>query len=272
MAKKVEEPAEETVERVDPETGEVTYEAATPGADAAEPATEEAADTEPATIHAYEAGEFTPELKKMMGDMRNFILDRIRNNWKPWQQMTTVEQQDLVNAVEDQARKTIRGTVRALNDHDWPYCMVTLGQVTIKGGDKGIEARITCANVNDNRNFLGEHVDSQVMIVVTNAEDFFGARDRVKLDGKGSQMDLPLGGEANDGGGFDDEQAALAATGGEGGNPEQPWHAGGWPEDKDDEAPAPTPEEQAGQDAADAEADAAELVPDPDFNDIEGRD
>lgn len=165
------------------------------------------------TIHAYDAGEFHPELTKMMGDTRNFMLDRIRNNWKPWRLMTVDEQQQLVNAIEQQARDMIRGIVRAVNDHEWPHCTVVLGQVTIKGGDKGIEAKISCANVDENRNFLGEHVDQHVMIIVTNAEDFFGARDKVKLDGKGSQMDLPLGGNVKDAetGGFADETEALRA-------------------------------------------------------------
>jgi len=227
------------IEHIDPETGEVTYgdppAAATeavdlnldvdsiPEAETVEAAGEDIGPTEivdpvegiaePERIHAYDAGEFHPELNKLEGQMRDFMLTRIRNNWKPWQQMTVNEQQDLVNAIEQQSRDTIKGIVRALNDHEWPYCTVTLGQVTINGGDKGIEAKITCANVDDNRNFLGEHVDSQVMIIVTNAEDFFGSRDRVKYDGKNSQMDLPLGGSVKDieEGGFAAEEEALQA-------------------------------------------------------------
>ena len=234
MAKKI-------VEQIDEETGEVTNvevpetegvtsEGGDPGPvetiDDAEIVGETVGDPDPNvvpvdmegvgedfSVHAYDAGEFHPELTKMMGDTRNFMLDRIRNNWKPWRLMTVDEQQQLVNAIEQQARDMIRGIVRAVNDHEWPHCTVVLGQVTIKGGDKGIEAKISCANVDENRNFLGEHVDQHVMIIVTNAEDFFGARDKVKLDGKGSQMDLPLGGNVKDAetGGFAAETEALRA-------------------------------------------------------------
>ena len=210
MAKKI----QDSDERVDPETGEITQDSPVYDDDPDFAEVTGAAidgDVEEASIHAYDAGEFHPELSKLMGDMRDFMLGRIRNNWKPWQQMTVDEQQLLVNAVEQQARDTIRGTVRALNDHDWPHCTVILGQVTIKGGDKGIEAKITCANIGHNRDILGEYVDKPVMVIMTEAETFFGQRGKVVLDGKGSQMDLPLGGSSAEAGGFEAEQEALRA-------------------------------------------------------------
>ena len=224
------------VERIDQETGEVTcvdpetIEDAeivpkgdptapnddtaeeVPAAEGGEPAAEPVPVDEPEHVHAYDAGAFHPELRKMEGQMRDFMLARIRNNWKPWQQMTVEEQQDLVNAVEQQARDTIRGTVRAINDYEWPHCMVTLGQVTLKGSEKGIEGKIIAPMVAQNLDFLGQHVEKRVMLVATDAETFFGS-DRIKYDGRGSQMDLPLGGSVKDieAGGFAAEEAALRA-------------------------------------------------------------
>jgi hypothetical protein len=235
-----------TMEQVQEYLGEFAP-AAEGGEPAVEPTEPDEGLADPERVHAYDAGEFNPEFQKLEGQIRNFMLDRIRNNWKPWQQMTVDEQQQLVNAIEMQARDTIRGTVRALNDFEWEHCMVTLGQVTLKGGDKGIEAKITCANVDENRNFLGEHIDSQVMILSTNAETFFGARDKVKYDGRGSQMDLPLGGSIKDieAGGFEAEAAALqdpAPTEAEepttapvlaDGEGAPDWNSpGGWPDDE----------------------------------------
>lgn len=268
MAKKVEEPAEETVERVDPETGEITYEAATPDADTVQPAVDDNdpdfADVEPVNmdgvgedfgVHAYDAGEFHPELHKLEGQMRDFILDRIKNNWKPWQQMTVDEQQMLVNAIEMQARDTIRGTVRAINDYEWAHCSVVLGQVTLKGAEKGIEAKVTCEMDDDNLKFLGQHVEKRVMIIATDAETFFGA-DRIKYDGRGSQMDLPLGGNIKDAetGGFADETEALRAPVLDGPEPDPLA-----PDDDDDdedktdtEAPWPD-DQQLGEQPADPE-------------------
>ena len=230
--------AKKTVEQIDEETGEVTNvevpeteevtsEGGDPGPvetiDDAEIVGETVGDPDPNvvpvdmegvgedfSVHAYDAGEFHPELHKLEGQMRDFILDRIKNNWKPWQQMTVDEQQMLVNAIEMQARDTIRGTVRAINDYEWAHCSVVLGQVTLKGAEKGIEAKVTCEMDDDNLKFLGQHVEKRVMIIATDAETFFGA-DRIKYDGRGSQMDLPLGGNIKDAetGGFADETEAL---------------------------------------------------------------
>lgn len=246
MAKK-DDPNKGKIERIDPETGEVTYidpETVEDAEIVPESETVDVGQTEivdhdfedmpaptegladPEHVHAYDAGELNPEIQKLEGQIRNFLLDRIKNNWKPWQQMTVDEQQQLVNAIEMQARDTIRGTVRAVNDYEWAHCTVVLGQVTLKGGDKGIEAKITCSNVDENRNFLGEHVDKHVLILSTDAETFFGARDKVKYDGRGSQMDLPLGGNVKDieAGGFADETAAIQdpAPAEEGGEDQSP--------------------------------------------------
>jgi hypothetical protein len=248
-----------------------------------EPATEEPVDpdfadlepaegiAEPEHIHAYDAGEFNPEIQKLEGQIRNFLLDRIKNNWKPWQQMTVDEQQQLVNAVEQQARDTIRGTVRAVNNYEWAHCTVVLGQVTLKGGDKGIEAKITCSNVDENRNFLGEHVDKHVLILSTDAETFFGARDKVKYDGRNSQMDLPLGGNVKDieAGGFAAEEEAIRAPvldgpepdafAPEGEDDEQPASDLSADDDEDKTDPAPWPDdEQLGERPADSSGDPGE--------------
>jgi len=278
--------AKKTVEQIDEETGEVTNvevpeteevtgEGGAPGPvetiEDAEIVGETGGDLPPGatgtdgegvyiyeeakTIHAYDAGEFHPELHKLEGQMRDFMLDRIKNNWKPWQQMTVDEQQMLVNAIEQQARDTIRGTVRAINDYEWAHCMVTLGQVTLKGAEKGIEAKITAPMVAENLDFLGQHVEKRVMLLATDAETFFGA-DRIKYDGRGSQMDLPLGGNIKDAetGGFADETEALRAPVLDGPEPDPLA-----PDDDDDdedktdtEAPWPD-DQQLGEQPADPE-------------------
>ncbi len=279
MAKK-DDPNKGKIERIDPETGEVTYidpETVEDAEIVPESETVDVGQTEivdhdfedmpaptegladPEHVHAYDAGEFNPEIQKLEGQIRNFLLDRIKNNWKPWQQMTVDEQQQLVNAIEMQARDTIRGTVRAVNDYEWAHCTVVLGQVTLKGGDKGIEAKITCSNVDENRNFLGEHVDKHVLILSTDAETFFGARDKVKYDGRGSQMDLPLGGNVKDieAGGFAAEEEAIRAPVLDGPEPDAFAPEGEDDEDKTDPAPWPD-DEQLGERPADSSDEPGE--------------
>lgn len=143
------------------------------------------------------APEFHPEIDTLMGDLRDVLLGRVRTMQKPWEKMTEAEQYDLANAMELTAKDIIRRTVRALNDVEWPKTVVELGEVKI-GGSKGIEAKITCSNIEHNRTVLGEHVGQQIMVLMVDSDRFMGQRGEPPIDK--DQPDLPFteddGGEA----------------------------------------------------------------------------
>lgn len=160
-------------EAVDPFTGEVLPEA-------------EAADDAP---------DFNPELDTLMGDMRDAMLMRIRTLQKPWAQMSEQEQTDCANGVELAARDMIRKTVRLLNTHEWEHTVVELSEIKI-GGTKGIEGKIACANIAYNRDILGGHVNSQVMIMMVDSETFMNARAPAPIDKDQPELDMP---DADDG-------------------------------------------------------------------------
>ena len=162
------------LDNIDPETGEVTTEA------------------------ADEATDFNPELETLMGDMRDAMLMRIRTLQKSWQQMSEQEQIDCANGIELAAKDMIRKSVRLLNKHEWPSTVVELGEVKI-GGTKGIEAKITCGNIEHNRTVLGEHVGQQIMVLMVDSDTFMSARAPVEIDK--DQPEMPLDGSAEDLGG-----------------------------------------------------------------------
>ncbi len=137
-----------------------------------------------------DAPEYEPELETLMGDLRDVMLGRIRATQKPWEQMTEAEQNDLANGLELAAKDIIRRTVRLLNNFDWPHTAVELGEVKI-GGSKGIEAKITCANIEHNRTVLGEHVGDHIMVLMVDSDRFMA--HRAPVDIKPDQPDLPIG-------------------------------------------------------------------------------
>lgn len=145
------------------------------------------------------APEFNPELETLMGDLRDVMLMRVRTARKPWEQMTEEEQSFLANGLELAAKDIIRRTVRLLNDHEWPHAVVTLGEVKIKG-EKGIEAKVTCTNIEHNRTVLGEHVGDQIMVLMVDSATFMSERAPVQIDP--DQAKMPLDGE--------DDQAEAA--------------------------------------------------------------
>jgi hypothetical protein len=137
--------------------------------------------TDDATATTEGAPEFHPEIDTLMGDLRDVLLGRVRTMQKPWEKMTEAEQYDLANAMELAAKDIIRRTVRALNDVEWPHTVVELGEVKI-GGSKGIEAKITCGNIEHNRTVLGEHVGQHIMVLMVDSDRFMGQRGEPPID------------------------------------------------------------------------------------------
>lgn len=137
-----------------------------------------------------DAPDFDPELGTLMGDMRDAMLMRIRTLQKPWAQMSEAEQVDCANGIELSARDMIRKTVRLVNKHEWPSCVVTLAELKI-GGTNGIDIKMTCPNIGEYRNVLGEHVKTQVMVVFADSETFMAERAPAQIDKDQPDLDLP---------------------------------------------------------------------------------
>lgn len=167
-----------------------------------QPAAEIEADVDPTTgevlppaddVQADDAPDFDPELDTLMGDTRDAMLQRIRTLQKPWAQMSEAEQMDCANGVELAAKDIIRKTVRLLNQHEWPHAVVELVEMKI-GGTKGIEAKIACANISHNRETLGDHIGTQIMLMMVDSGTFMNARAPAQIDK--DQPELPMDGEA----------------------------------------------------------------------------
>lgn len=142
-----------------------------------------------ASAAELDAPDFNPDLDTLMGDLRDVMLGRIRTQQKPWEKMTQDEQIDLANGLELAAKDIIRRTVRLLNDYPWPHAAVLLGEVKIKGA-KGIEAKVTCDNIELNRTVLGDHIGQHVMILMVDSDRFMA--HRAPVDIKPDQPELPI--------------------------------------------------------------------------------
>ena len=126
--------------------------------------------------HDMEGQEDDLQLDTLRGDIRDAMLNRIRHMKTSWSLCTEAEQNEIVNGLELAAKNLVRGVVRQLTAHEFPHAVVTLGEVKI-GGSKGIEAKITCTNIEVNRNTLGDHVGEMVQIVMIDSDKFMGERD-----------------------------------------------------------------------------------------------
>ena len=120
-------------------------------------------------------------LSTLTGDIRDVMLGHIRQRPKPWQQMTGEEQREIVNSVTMASNNLVRQVVQMFTAYDFPRAVVTLGDMKIKA-DKKIEAKITCANIENYRETLGEHVGDSVMILMVDSERFMGARGEIRFN------------------------------------------------------------------------------------------
>lgn len=129
--------------------------------------------------HDMEGQEPEMQLDTLFGDCRDAMLQRIQTMKTSWALCNEAEQAEIINGLELAAKSIVRAAVREVTRHEFDHAVVSLGEVKIKG-EKGIEAKITCSNIEHNRSVLGEHVGSMVQIVMIDSEDFMNARSEAK--------------------------------------------------------------------------------------------
>ena len=130
------------------------------------------------------------KIDTLAGDVRDALIGHMRDLKRPWSLMTEAEQRDKIAAMEMAARHLVRQTVMLFTDFEFPRAVVTLGEVKIRG-EKGIEAKIGCTNIEHNRTVLGEHVGDMVLMLMVDAETFMGERQPANPDP--DQPELPGG-------------------------------------------------------------------------------
>lgn len=149
------------------------------------------------------------QIETLAGDLRDAMLMRFRNAKRPWSALTEEEQRDLANGMEMAARETVRQAVRLLTSWEWPRAVVKLEELKIVGGDKAqIVGKIAAVNVEENRNVLGDHAGTTMMLLAVDSETFMGARGPAEVDP--DQPELPGGVKAPDDGDGAEYDALLA--------------------------------------------------------------
>lgn len=123
------------------------------------------------------------ELETLSGDLRDALLTRVRDMKRPWSMLTQAEQNDLANGLDMMASDLVRKTVRLLTAWEWPRAVVHLAEIKIVGGDKTrIDCKVTAANVAENRDVLGEAVNSTVLMLMVDSAAFLGEREPPRTD------------------------------------------------------------------------------------------
>lgn len=137
------------------------------------------------------------KLDTLSGDVRDVLLQNVQQMKRPWSMLTEQEQYDVANSLELASKDLVRNAVRMLTEFRYPRAVVTLSKINIIGGDNSrIDGTNTAANIQQNRDVLGEHVGQHVALLAIDSTQFMEERAPVKIDK--DQSELPMDGEEGD--------------------------------------------------------------------------
>lgn len=126
--------------------------------------------------------EATVELasETLTGDLRDFILDRLRHEQskRPWHERSEADQRDTVHQVESAVRDVVRRAVEIIAAGGLKTIKATIEQVTVKDG---IKATLTMSKFDEHRHNLIDATGATVLVVVADPSDFTGEREPVEI-------------------------------------------------------------------------------------------
>lgn len=148
---------------------------------AKKPKTKDAAEAA-APLEEDDVSEVTIQVavKTLTGDIRDFILDRLRHEQdkRPWHLRSEAEQRDTVHKVESAVHEIVTKGVEIIAAGGRRTIRATLDQVTVKDG---IVGKIVMMKSDPLRHQLADSVGSQILIVVADPDEFTGERAPAKI-------------------------------------------------------------------------------------------
>lgn len=136
----------------------------------------------------------------LVGDVRTFMLDRMKSQPKLWRLMTQEEQSDEINATQEAAENMVRKAVELAAAKGRKMITATLESIAVKDG---IKAVIKLSKMDEQRHELMDAQGHTVMLAVADAEEFMGEKEPEEPEP--NQPDLSFGE-----GGDEDPEAAAA--------------------------------------------------------------
>ena len=111
----------------------------------------------------------------LIGDMRDFILDRLKHEQAklPWHQRSEADQRDTVHQVEAHVQAMVKRAVELIAAQGRRSIRATLEQITIKDG---IKATVSLSKFDEQRHSLVDAQGASILIVVADPEEFQGER------------------------------------------------------------------------------------------------
>jgi len=113
----------------------------------------------------------------LLGDLRDALLDRIRNMPKPWAMMSPDEQRDQVEGCTMIAEHLVQEAVRIIASKGFPTIHGKLVKVQVKDG---MQLQVDVSRHDPQRLIVIDSVERPVLLVVPEPDMFMGEKDKPK--------------------------------------------------------------------------------------------
>lgn len=111
--------------------------------------------------------------KTLSGDIRDFLLDRVKVLGKPWAAMSEDEQSDQIHAARDAAERLVQKACEIIASGGKKAMIGTLESITVKDG---IKAVVKLSRTDEQRHNLLDTAGHTVSIAFADAEPFTSER------------------------------------------------------------------------------------------------
>ncbi|MEM9014063.1 MAG: hypothetical protein AAGB02_03045 [Pseudomonadota bacterium] len=126
----------------------------------------------------------------LTGDLRDGILERVRNVPDAWHKLKEVDQQRQIDLCTQAAERFVRDAVQLIEARGAAATPAKLTRVGVKGD---LQLVLAVPSSSEIRHEIVDAVESTVIVVIANPDEFFGEREETKADP--DQRDLDLGKE-----------------------------------------------------------------------------
>lgn len=116
----------------------------------------------------------------LMGDLRDFVLDRLKHehNPIPWQMQGEEAQRETIQRVESAMRTWVHRAVTLIAAQGQKAARGSLIKFVIKDG---IQMQVNLAASDSLRHALADHVGNSVLVIIADVDQHQGARGEVKV-------------------------------------------------------------------------------------------
>lgn len=109
----------------------------------------------------------------LTGDIRDFLLDRVKQLGKPWVAMTEEEQRDQINAAKTAAEHLVKQVVTLIASEGRKAMVGQLVKVQVKDN---IQCQLNFAKTDELRHNLFDSAGHAVLLVMADSEPFEGEK------------------------------------------------------------------------------------------------